>query len=356
MRILVINPGATSTKIAVYEDETEVFSASLSHAPEELSGFSRVVDQLPLRERLVRSALQNAGYATASFDAVCSRGGLVRHIPSGTYAIDDQVIHDIYHPPFGEHASSLGPLIAHSIAAEAQLPAYLVDPVSVDELQPLARVTGLDGMERESFFHALNQKAVARKAALDLGKPYESLNLIVVHMGGGVSVAAHEKGRVVDVYNVKDEGSFSLDRAGGLPVNALVNLCYSGITKQDLKRKLSFEAGVFSYLGTRDFREVEKRMLEGDEKATLVYHAMAYQHAKDIGAMAAVLRYDVDAILYTGGIANSERFCAEIAGYVEKIAPIHRYPGEEEMRALALGALRVLRGEAAKSYSETIKN
>ncbi len=356
MRILVINPGATSTKIAVYEDETEVFSASLSHAPEELSGFSRVVDQLPLRERLVRSALQNAGYATASFDAVCSRGGLVRHIPSGTYAIDDQVIHDIYHPPFGEHASSLGPLIAHSIAAEAQLPAYLVDPVSVDELQPLARVTGLDGMERESFFHALNQKAVARKAALDLGKPYESLNLIVVHMGGGVSVAAHEKGRVVDVYNVKDEGSFSLDRAGGLPVNALVNLCYSGITKQDLKRKLSFEAGVFSYLGTRDFREVEKRMLEGDEKATLVYHAMAYQHAKDIGAMAAVLRYDVDAILFTGGIANSERFCAEIAGYVEKIAPIHRYPGEEEMRALALGALRVLRGEAAKSYSETINN
>ena len=356
MRILVINPGATSTKIAVYEDEAEVFSASLSHAPEELSGFSRVVDQLPLRERLVRSALQNAGYATASFDAVCSRGGLVRHIPSGTYAIDDQVIHDIYHPPFGEHASSLGPLIAHSIAAEAQLPAYLVDPVSVDELQPLARVTGLDGMERESFFHALNQKAVARKAALDLGKPYESLNLIVVHMGGGVSVAAHEKGRVVDVYNVKDEGSFSLDRAGGLPVNALVNLCYSGITKQDLKRKLSFEAGVFSYLGTRDFREVEKRMLEGDEKATLVYHAMAYQHAKDIGAMAAVLRYDVDAILFTGGIANSERFCAEIAGYVEKIAPIHRYPGEEEMRALALGALRVLRGEAAKSYSETINN
>ena len=356
MRILVINPGATSTKIAVYEDETEAFSASLSHAPEELCSFSRVVDQLPLREGLVRTALQNAGYSTASFDAVCSRGGLVRHIPSGTYAIDDQVIHDIYNPPFGEHASSLGPLIAHLIADEAQIPAFLVDPVSVDELQPLARVSGLSGMERESFFHALNQKAVARKAALDFGKPYEALNLVVVHMGGGVSVAAHEKGRVVDVYNVKDEGSFSLDRAGGLPVNALVNLCYSGITKQDIKRKLSFEAGVFSYLGTHDFREVEKRMLAGDEKATLVYRAMAYQHAKDIGAMAAVLRFQVDAIILTGGIANSERFCAEIAGYVEKIAPIHRYPGEEEMRALALGALRVLHGEAAKSYSETIKN
>jgi len=355
MRLLIINPGATSTKIAVYEDETEVFATSILHAPEELAGFQRVVDQLPLREGLVRSALANAGYTPASFDAVCSRGGLVRHIPSGTYAIDDAVIHDIYNPPFGEHASSLGPVIARSIADETHIPAYLVDPVSVDEMQPIARVSGLMGMERESFFHALNQKAVARKAAADLGQPYESLNLIIAHMGGGVSIAAHEKGRVVDVYNVKDEGSFSLDRAGGLPVNALVNLCYSGVTKQDLKRKLSFEAGVFSYLGTHDFREVEKRMLAGEETATLIYHAMAYQHAKDIGAMAAVLRFNVDAIIFTGGIANSERFCAEISGHVEKIAPILRYPGEEEMRALALGALRVLRGEAARSYSETIQ-
>jgi len=332
-----------------------VFATSILHAPEELAGLQRVVDQLPLREGLVRNALQQAGYTPASFDAVCSRGGLVRHIPSGTYAIDEAVIHDIYHPPFGEHASSLGPVIARSIADEAKIPAFLVDPVSVDEMQPIARVSGLKGMERESFFHALNQKAVARKAAADLGQPYESLNLIIAHMGGGVSIAAHEKGRVVDVYNVKDEGSFSLDRAGGLPVNALVNLCYSGVTKQDLKRKLSFEAGVFSYLGTHDFREVEKRMLAGDETATLIYHAMAYQHAKDIGAMAAVLRFAVDAIIFTGGIANSERFCAEISGYVEKIAPILRYPGEEEMRALALGALRVLRGEAARSYSETIQ-
>ena len=355
MRILVINPGATSTKIAVYEEETEAFSASLSHAPEELSGFVRVVDQLPLREGLVRGALAQAGYTPKSFDAVCSRGGLVRHIPSGTYAIDDMVIHDIYNPPFGEHASSLGPVIARSIADEAHIPAYLVDPVSVDELQPVARVTGLAGMERESFFHALNHKAIARKAASDLGKEYESLNLIIAHMGGGVSIAAHEKGRVVDVYNVKDEGSFSLDRAGSLPVSALVNLCYSGVTKQELKRKLSFEAGVFSYLGTRDFREVEKRMLEGDEQAQLIYRAMAYQHAKDIGAMAAVLRYAVDAIIFTGGIAHSERFCAEISSYVEKIAPILRYPGEQEMKALALGALRVLRGEKAISYAETIQ-
>ena len=355
MRLLIINPGATSTKIAVYEDETEAFSSSISHAQPELAGFARVVDQLPLRERLVREALRQAGFFPASFDAVCSRGGLVRHIPSGTYVIDDQVIHDIYNPPFGEHASSLGPLIARSIADEAKIPALLVDPVSVDELQPVARISGLAGMERESFFHALNQKAVARKAAGDLGKPYESLNLIVVHMGGGVSVAAHEKGRVIDVYNVKDEGSFSLDRAGSLPVNALVNLCYSGISKQELKKKLSFEAGVYSYLQTHDFREVERRMLAGDADAEIIFRAMAYQHAKDIGAMAAVLHFSVDAILLTGGIAYSDRFCAEISSYVEKIAPILRYPGEEEMKALALGALRVLRGETPRSYSETIQ-
>lgn len=355
MRMLIINPGATSTKIAVYEDEAEVFSTSLSHAPQELAGFTRIVDQLPLREGLVREALRQAGYTPASFDAVCSRGGLVRHIPSGTYAIDDQVINDIYNPPFGEHASSLGPVIARSIAQEAHIPAFFVDPVSVDELQPVARISGLKGMERESFFHALNQKAVARKAAIDLGKPYEQLNLIVVHMGGGVSVAAHKKGRVIDVYNVKDEGSFSLDRAGSLPVNALVNLCYSGIGKQELKRKLAFEAGVSSYLGTHDFREVERRMLEGDADAAIIYQALAYQHAKDIGAMAAVLRFAVDAIILTGGIAYSDRFCAELSGYVEKIAPILRYPGEEEMRALALGVLRVLRGERARSYSETIQ-
>ncbi len=354
MRILLINPGATSTKIAVYEDETEVYAESISHAPEELAGLQHVVDQLPLRESLIRAALTRAGYAIGSFDAVCSRGGIIRHIPSGTYRIDDAVIRDIYDPPFGEHASSLGPVIAKSFADEADIPAFLVDPVSVDEMQPVARVSGLKGMERESFFHALNQKAVARKAAADLGKPYESLNLIVAHMGGGVSIAAHEKGRVVDVYNVRDEGSFSLDRAGSLPVNAVVNLCYSGVSRQELKRRLSFESGVFSYLGTRDFREVERRHLAGDKEASLIFHAMAYQHAKDIGSMAAVLRFSVDAILLTGGIAYSDRFCAELTGYVEKIAPILRYPGEEEMRALALGALRILRGEEARSYEASI--
>ncbi len=350
MKVLILNPGATSTKIAVYDGENEEFAESISHSQEELAGFSRILDQLPLRESLVRGALSRAGYSARDFAAVCSRGGLIRHIPSGTYEINDAVIRDIYNPPYGEHASSLGPVIARSIANEAGIPALLVDPPSVDELTPLARVSGLKGMERESFFHALNQKAVARKAAAQLGKTYGEVNLIVAHMGGGVSIAAHEKGRVADVFNVRDEGSFSLDRGGSLPVSALVNLCYSGIPKQDVKRRLSFEGGVYSYLGTYDFREVEKRMVAGDEEAKLIFSAMAYQHAKDIGAMAAVLRFSVDAIVLTGGIAYSDRFCAELSGYVEKIAPILRFPGEVEMKALALGALRVLNGEPPKVY------
>ncbi|MEN6340769.1 MAG: butyrate kinase [Clostridiaceae bacterium] len=350
MKILVLNPGATSTKVAVYEDESEVFCETIRHSQEELAGFSHVIDQLDFRRELVMTTLHAHGFSRADFAAVCSRGGLLRHIPSGTYRISDAVIYDIYHPPYGEHASSLGPVIARQLADLAGIPAFLVDPVSVDEMTPLARISGYNGMERESFFHALNQKAVARKASAQMGKAYEDVNLIVAHMGGGVSVAAHEKGRVIDLYNVKDDGSFSMDRGGALPVNAVVRLCFSGLSQQEIKRQLGTESGVFSYLGTRDFREVEARMLSGDEQAELIFRAMAYQHAKDIGALAAVLRFDVDAIVLTGGIAYSSRFCDELAGYVQKIAPIIRIPGEEEMRALAEGALRVLRGEPAKEY------
>jgi len=351
MLLLIINPGATSTKIAVYEDETEVFLDTIHHSQQELSGFSHIIDQLDFRTGLVMQTLKEHGYTREQFDAVCSRGGLLRHVPSGTYRISDAVISDIYNPPYGEHASSLGPVIAKTLADLAGVPAFLVDPVSVDEMIPLARVSGFCGMERESFFHALNQKAVARKAAASLGKRYADVNLIVAHMGGGVSVAAHEKGRVIDLFNVKDDGSFSMDRGGALPVNAVVNLCFSGKSKQEIKKLLGMEAGVFSYLGTRDFQDVEQRMLGGDETAKLIFEAMAYQHAKDIGALAAVLKFDVDAIVFTGGIAHSDRFCSAIAAYVEKIAPVLRFPGEEEMRSLAEGALRVLRGETALDYS-----
>ena len=350
MRLLIINPGATSTKIAVYENENEVFRESMQHAPADFANCERIVDQLETRLALVKDALSRQGYRMADFAAVCARGGLLRHIPSGTYLVNDAVLEDIYHPPYGEHASSLGPLIAHALSGEAGIPAFFVDPVSVDEMGPLARVSGLAGMERESFFHALNHKAVARRAAGQLNRPYEELNLIVVHMGGGVSVAAHEKGRVVDLFNVKDDGSFAMDRGGALPTGALVNLCFSGRDKREIKKLLGTEAGVYSYLGTHDFREVERRAFDGDEKAKLIYEALAYQHAKDIGALAAVLRYDVDAIVYTGGIAYSERFCERITSYVGRVAPILRIPGEEEMRALALGALAALREGTRKEY------
>lgn len=349
-KILVINPGATSTKFSVFEDDKEVFKKTIEHDAADLVSFEHVIDQFEYRKKLIKKALTDAGYKAQDFDAVCGRGGLLRHIPSGTYEVNDSVLHDIYNPPYGEHASNLGTVLAKAFADEAGVKAYFVDPVSVDEMTEVAHVSGFAGMHRESFFHALNQKSMARKAANKLGRKYEDLNLIVVHMGGGVSVAAHEKGRVVDVFNVKDEGSFSMDRPGSLPVNALINYCFSGKTKAEIKKILGGEAGVYSYLGTRDFKEVEERAFSGDSKAKMVFDAMAYQHCKDIGAMAAVLKFNVDAIVLTGGMAHSKRFCDAIADYVGKLAPIIILPGEEEMKSLAEGALRVLRGEKAKVY------
>lgn len=346
MKLLIINPGATSTKIAVYDGEQEVFRRTIDHSTADLAPFEHVVDQFEYRRKLILDELEREGWKLSDFAAVCGRGGLLRHIPSGTYRINDRVLADIQNPPYGEHASNLGALLAKSIADQAGIPAFFVDPVSVDELADVARVSGFKGMERESFFHALNQKGMARAAARQLGRPYEELNLIVVHMGGGVSVAAHQHGRVVDMFNVKDEGSFAMDRGGSLPVNAVINLCFSGKTKAEVKKLLGSQAGVFSYLGTRDFREVEQRKLAGEHEAGLIFDALVYQHCKDIGAMAAVLRYNIDAIVLTGGMANSKLLCDEIAGYVSKLAPILILPGEEEMRSLAEGALRVLRGEA----------
>lgn len=350
MKILVINPGATSTKIAVFDEMTEQFRANVEHSTEELAHFEKVADQMPYRKELICKALAAGGISLSEMDAVCGRGGLLKHIPSGTYRVSDAVIRDIMDPPYGEHASNLGAYIARELADPLGIPAYFVDPVCVDELNDLARVSGLKGIERQSFFHALNHKSVARKAAAQLGKSYEELNLIVIHMGGGVSVAAHEKGRVVDNFNVKDDGSMGLDRGGALPVNAIVNLCFSGMSKGEIKSLLGSRAGVVSYLGTKDFREIEQRALAGEEDFSLIFRALAYQLAKDIGAMAAVLRFDVDAIIYTGGMAYSERFCEEISSYVGRIAPVLRLPGEEEMRALAEGALRALHSGDYKEY------
>ena len=354
MKILVINPGATSTKICVFEDEKEIMRVGIDHDAAEIAKYPNVVSQAPFRKEAILNAVRENGYKLEDFDAVCGRGGLFKHIPSGTYKVNDAVIKDIENPPYGEHAANLGAYLAKELGDSVGIPAFFVDPVCVDEFEPLARFSGLDlpGFERQSFFHALNHKSVARKAAGMIRKPYEELNLVVCHLGGGVSVAAHNHGRVVDVNNVKDEGAMGMDRAGTLPANALVNLCFKdGITKADVKRIIGQEAGIYSYTGTKDFRTVENAAFDdGDEKMMQAFKAIAYQLAKDIGSMAAVLKFDVDAIVYTGGMAYSERFCDEISSYVKGIAPILRIPGEEEMQSLAEGALRALKTGEWETY------
>lgn len=351
MKVLVINPGATSTKVAVFEEERELLKKSIVHTAQELEGFDRVIDQVELRQRAVLEAVAEGGFRLEDFDAVCGRGGLYRPIPSGTYAVSDRVMQDVEQAPYGEHPSNLGAYLARRIGDLVGIPAFFVDPVCVDEMTEVAHVSGFAEFRRLSQFHALNQKSVGRKAARQLGKSYEEARLIVCHLGGGVSVAAHDHGRVVDVFNVKDEGAMGMDRGGGLPVNQLIDYCYAGRSREEVKRTLGRRSGMLSYVGTTDFREICARVVSGDERFTAAYRALVYQLAKDIGAMAAVLHFEVDAIVYTGGMAYEQFFCDDITAYVGRLAPVLRFPGEEEMRALAEGALRVLHGEAqAETY------
>lgn len=351
MKVLVINPGATSTKVAVFKEERELLKKSIVHTAQELEGFDRVIDQAALRQRAVLEAVSEGGFRLEDFDAVCGRGGLYRPIPSGTYAVSDRVMQDVEQAPYGEHPSNLGAYLARRIGDLAGIPAFFVDPVCVDEMTEVAHVSGFAEFRRLSQFHALNQKSVGRKAARQLGKSYEEARLIVCHLGGGVSVAAHDHGRVVDVFNVKDEGAMGMDRGGGLPVNQLIDYCYAGRSREEVKRTLGRRSGMLSYVGTTDFREICARVVSGDERFTAAYRALVYQLAKDIGAMAAVLHFEVDAIVYTGGMAYEQFFCDDITAYVGRLAPVLRFPGEEEMRALAEGALRVLHGEAqAETY------
>lgn len=351
MKVLVINPGATSTKVAVFEEEQELLKKSIVHTAQELEGFDRVIDQAEFRQRAVLEAVTEGGFRLEDFDAVCGRGGLYRPIPSGTYAVSDRVMQDVEQAPYGEHPSNLGAYLARRIGDLVGIPAFFVDPVCVDEMTEVAHVSGFAEFRRLSQFHALNQKSVGRKAARQLGKSYEEARLIVCHLGGGVSVAAHDHGRVVDVFNVKDEGAMGMDRGGGLPVNQLIDYCYAGRSREEVKRTLGRRSGMLSYVGTTDFREICARVVSGDERFTAAYRALVYQLAKDIGAMAAVLHFEVDAIVYTGGMAYEQFFCDDITAYVGRLAPVLRFPGEEEMRALAEGALRVLHGEAqAETY------
>lgn len=352
-RILVINPGATSTKFAVYDDKTVLMRQTVEHATADLVEFDHVFDQYHFRLEIILAALQAAAIPLSSLTAVVGRGGLLKPLHGGTYAVNANMVEDMRTAVMGEHASNLGSVISDELAHRLGIPAFIVDPVSVDEMEAVARISGMADLPRISLSHALNMKAVARKASRELGKRYEELNLILVHLGTGVSVSAHKQGRMVDVNNSREEGPFSPDRCGGLPVYSLVNLCYSGkYTLKEMKEKLMGKGGLYSYFGTRDTREVEKLADEGNAQAAVALDAMAYQVAKEIGAMATVLSGEVDQIVLTGGMAHSERITAAIKHRVQFIAPIMVIPGEEELESLAYGCLRVLNGEEVAQIYE----
>ncbi|MGD9569787.1 MAG: butyrate kinase [Sedimentibacter sp.] len=354
MRQLIINPGSTSTKIAVFEDENSIFETTLRHSNEELGVFSKVADQFEFRKNLILNALKENNLSLESLDAAVGRGGLLKPIEGGTYRVNDKLVEDLKTNTKGEHASNLGGLIARSIGDEAGIPSFIVDPVVVDEMIDVARISGHPNFERICIWHALNQKAVARRAAIEkFSKKYEEMNFVVVHLGGGISVGAHKKGKVIDVNNaLNGEGPFSPERSGSLPAEQLVKTCFSGeYTEADIKKMIVGKGGISAYLGTNNAKEVSDRAKAGDEKAKLIYSAMAYQVAKAVGEYAVVLDGEVDAILVTGGIAYDKDFVAMIENKVKFIADVIAYPGEDELLALAQGGLRVLKGEeSAKEY------
>ena len=353
-RLLVINPGSTSTKVAVFEDEQPLFVETLRHSSQEISAFPHILDQYEFRLETVLDLLQRREVALSSFSAIVGRGGLLRPIPSGTYRVNERMVAELdRRDKEREHASNLGAPLAFEIANRTGIPAFIVDPVCVDEFDDIARVSGLPEIERQSLSHALNLKATARRAARDLGRHYPELNLVVAHLGGGISVTAHRRGRMLDVNQALDGGGpFSPERSGGLPVGDVVRMCFGvapyeglGLTYEQMFKKLAGQGGMVAHLGTNSAVEVERRIEAGDAHARLIYEAMAYQIAKEIGAMATVLCGDVDAVVITGGVAHSEMLVDWVRQRVQWIAPLLVYPGEDEMLALALGALRVLRGE-----------
>lgn len=352
-RLLVINPGSTSTKIGVFKDEDIVFEETLRHSVEELSSFPKIFDQYKFRKDIILKTLKDNDIDITSLTGIVGRGGLLKPIEGGTYEVNEIMLEDLRIGVQGEHASNLGGIIAYEIAKEIGVKAYIVDPTVVDELDDVARISGLKGIERRSIFHALNQKAVARRHSKEQNKKYKDLNLIVVHLGGGISVGAHRKGRVIEVANALDgEGPFSPERSGGLPVGDLVKLAFSGkYSYEQISKMIKGQGGLVSYLGTNNAIEVENRIKEGNQEAKDIYYAMAYQVAKEVGACAAALNGEVDGILLTGGIAYDTLFTSWIEEKVKFIAPVFVYPGEDELEALAQGALRVLKGEEeAKEY------
>lgn len=354
MRQLIINPGSTSTKIAVFENENPIFETTLRHSNEELSKYAKVADQFEFRKNLIIDALKENNISLESLDAAVGRGGLLKPIEGGTYAVNDKMVEDLKKSTLGEHASNLGGLIARSIGDETGIPSFIVDPVVVDEFEDVARICGHPEFKRISIWHALNQKAVARRAATEkFGKKYEEMNFVVAHLGGGISVAAHKKGRAIDANNaLNGDGPFSPERSGSIPADQLVNACFSGkYTEAEIKKMIVGKGGLSALLGTNNAKEVSDRAAAGDENAKLIYDAMAYQVAKAVGEYAVVLDGDVDAIIITGGIAYDKSFVAMIEKKVKFIADVIAYPGEGELLALAQGGLRILnKEESAKEY------
>lgn len=347
IKSLIINPGSTSTKIGVFEDETLLFEETLRHSTEEIAQYASIVDQKDFRKQIILDLLKEKDFDINSLQVIVGRGGMLKPIPGGTYAVSDELLEDLKIGKQGQHASNLGGILAREIGDSIGVPSYIVDPVVVDELMPIARYSGVPELPRTSVFHALNQKAVAKRYAKEQGVSYESLNLIVVHMGGGVSVGAHEKGRVIDVFNALDgDGAFSPERAGGVPSGALIKMCFSGeYTEKEVYKKVVGGGGFNAYLNTNDMRDVAKMIDEGDAHADEIREAFILQVAKDIGSMACVLKGKVDQIIVTGGIAYNKDVVNKMQERTGFIAPFTVYPGEDELLALTQGALRIMNGE-----------
>ncbi len=346
IKSLIINPGSTSTKIGVFEDETLLFEETLRHSTEEIAQYASIVDQKDFRKDIILDLMKKKDFDMKSLDVIVGRGGMLKPIPGGTYAVTDSLLEDLKVGVQGQHASNLGGILAREIADTIGVPSYIVDPVVVDELMPIARYSGVPELPRISIFHALNQKAVAKRYANEKGVAYDSLRLIVVHMGGGVSVGAHENGKVVDVFNALDgDGAFSPERSGAVPPGALVKMCFSGkYTEKEVYKKLVGNGGFNAYLNTNDMRDVDKMVDEGNEEAREIRDAFIFQVAKNIGSMACVLQGKVDQIILTGGIAYDKAVTDSLKERAGFIAPITVYPGEDELLALAQGAIRVMTG------------
>jgi len=352
-KILAINPGSTSTKLAIYENEKPIYTYSVKHDTTAILQFPHIIEQYDFRMDAINQALVESIIDLNELDAVVGRGGMLNPIEGGTYEINQKMIDYMNVYPRGEHASNLGCVIAKNIADHYQLPSFIVDPVAVDEMEDIARFTGMPEIRRMSLFHALNQKAVALKASKDLKKDYHELNLIIAHLGGGISVGAHQKGRVIDVNNALDgDGPMSPERSGSVPIGPLYKMVFSGqYTLAEIKRKNYGQGGLVAYLGTNDGAEIKKRIDSGDQEAKFIYEVMCYQIAKEIGSCSTVLKGKVDAIIITGGLAYNPMTIDLIKERVGFIAPVMVYPGEDEMEALAYGAYRVLKGdEKAKEY------